>query len=184
MKRGIILTRKHGGKELTALGPALPYHEQVARFKKEFQSNHGAAHDKYEEVILVPVEPAAAKRVRFFTEKRAAEIAQAQTVAVEAFKAANALSDEIKSAMADVAAAQNKVEHFEKALLLTERNTDPETKAKNLQLLSDRIESAKAELKQAKAVLKKAEAKTNKADAKAESEAEAETPTQKQSETK
>lgn len=178
MKRGIILARKHGGKELTALGPALPYHEQVARFKRDFQANGSGTHDKYEEVVLIPVEIGVSKRVRFVTADRAKEIADAHAKAQEAAAKTATTSAEVKALGADVAAARAQVEHFERALSLAEKNNEPETKAKNVKMLLECIESAKDELKRAHNALKKAEAKTQKADAEANAKAEAETPTE------
>lgn len=178
MKRGIILTRKHGGKELTALSPALPYHEQVARFKKDFQAIVSGVHEKYEEAFLVPVEAAASKRVRFVTEKRAAELAETHANAQEQARKAAALSDEVKSAMANVADAKNTIAHFERALQSVEKqvvaDSQKETRAKNILELSERLNAAKAELESRENVLKKIQ----KADAEAEAKAEAKTPTE------
>lgn len=183
MKTGIILTRKHGAKELLALGPSLPYHLQLEKFKKDFQANADGVHKEFEEVVLVPIEAGVAKRIRFTTAARAKEQAEIHARAVESAKTAATLSDDVKRAMADVADAGNQVEHFERALKSAEQNADKETRTKQVEQLSSRLETARENLKAAKAALdrvQKAEAKAKATEPavskpKAEAKAKAET---------
>lgn len=106
MKLGLIVTRDKGSVDRRANGPAVPYHEALARFKKDFQSVNGI-HETIEEAWLVPLDYA--KRVRLVTKKQADEAAKAQAK-IEAEAKAKAEQSAKPKAKADAKAEQSQTE--------------------------------------------------------------------------